>query len=129
MSLSARTVALVFGVVYLLVGILGFLTANTSNSFLLGIFAVDTLHNTVHLLLGILGIGAAYTGMSRLYCQVVGVVLLLLGILGFVATDAQGYLLGILHLNLADHLLHLVTGAILAYFGFMAQRDSMAATR
>lgn len=126
MALSARTIALVFGVVYLLVGLLGFVLPGPN---LLGIFAVDTLHNIVHLLLGILGIGAAYTGMSRLYCQVVGVVLILLGVLGFVLVPGDGMLLGILHLNVADHLLHLVTGAILAYFGFVAQRDSIAATR
>ncbi len=127
MALSAKTIAMVFGVVYLLVGILGFVLGGTS---LLGIFAVDTLHNIVHLLLGILGIAAAYMGMARMYCQVVGVVLLLLGVVGFVTVPVDGPLpiLGI-HLNVADHLLHLVTGAILAYFGFVAQSDGIAATR
>jgi hypothetical protein len=126
---TVRNVALVFGIVYLLVGILGFILVPGGMGNLLGIFAVDTVHNVVHLLLGILGIGAAYTGMARLYCQVVGAVLILLAVLGFVLAGADGMLLGILHLNLADHLLHLVTGGILAYFGFMAQRDGIAATR
>lgn len=127
---TVRNVALAFGVVYLLVGVLGFVLVppGTSGN-LLGIFAVDTLHNVVHLVLGIAGIGAAYAGMARIYCQVVGVVLLLLGVLGFVLVGGEGMLLGILNLNLADHLLHLVTGGILAYFGFTAQREAIPATR
>lgn len=124
MSLNARTVALVFGVVYLLVGIIGFVLPSP----LLGIFTVDPMpyHNVVHVLLGVLGIGAAYSGMSRLYCQVVGIVLLLLAVVGVLTTGGDGMLLGILHLNLADHLLHLVSGAVLAYFGFMGTERVMA---
>lgn len=125
MSLSAKPIVMVLGVVYTTVGLLGFVLPSP----LLGIFAVNTPHNIVHLLLGIPGIDAAYSGMSRIYCQVVGVVLLILAVLGFLLSDGQGMLLGILHLNLADHLLHLVSGAVLAYFGFMAQRDSPPVNR
>ena len=44
-----RTVALVFGVVFLLVGILGFVPALTPGGALLGLFMVNGVHSVVHL--------------------------------------------------------------------------------
>jgi hypothetical protein len=49
-----RAVALVFGVSFLAVGVLGFIL-NPTGGELLGIFAVHVLHNLVHLLFGIFG--------------------------------------------------------------------------
>jgi Domain of unknown function (DUF4383) len=49
----AKPLALLFGIVFLLVGILGFVPAVTSNEMLLGIFHVNTAHNIVHLASGI----------------------------------------------------------------------------
>src|SRR5829696_10411393 len=78
-----RAVALVFGVSFLAVGVLGFVL-NPTGGELLGIFAVNVLHNLVHLLFGIFGIAAAYVGRSRFYLQGVGIIYLLLTVLGFV---------------------------------------------
>src|SRR5438132_3618228 len=45
-----KTAALLFGIVFLLIGILGFVPAVTpDNGMLLGIFHVNTAHNIVHL--------------------------------------------------------------------------------
>ncbi|QYJ17039.1 hypothetical protein Rxycam_02876 [Rubrobacter xylanophilus DSM 9941] len=120
-----RTVALVLGVVFLLIGILGFVPGvTTGEGYLLGIFAVNALHNVVHLAVGVLGIAAYYwERYARLYCQVLGVVYLVIGVLGFIPGITVGgdMLLGIIHVNLADNLLHLVVGAVAAYFGFAPQ--------
>ncbi len=119
-----RTVALVYGVVFLVVGSLGFVPVLTvGGEYLLGIFGVNAVHNAVHLLFGVLGIIAAFTGWSRSYLQGVGVIYLLLGVLGFVPGLYAGneMLLGIVHINLADNLLHLTLGGIAAYFGFAPQ--------
>jgi hypothetical protein len=113
----ARTFALVLGVVLLLVGILGFVLV-PDNGLLLGIFAVNPAHNAIHVLTGILGIAAAYGGWARTFCQAFGIVYLLVAVLGFVAVDANGMLLGLVHINMADNLLHLAIGASSAYFGF-----------
>jgi Domain of unknown function (DUF4383) len=104
------------------VGILGFIL-NPTGGELLGIFAVDVLHNLVHVLFGVLGIASAYTGWSRLYCQGVGVIYLLLGVLGFIPGLylSDEMLLGLVHINLADNFLHLVLGGVAAYFGFASQ--------
>ena len=69
---TLQMVTLVFGALYLVVGILGFFP-------LLG---GSLLHSLVNVVIGIAGL-AAVTSIpnSRRFCQVVGVVLLLLGVL------------------------------------------------
>jgi Domain of unknown function (DUF4383) len=119
-----RTVALVYGVVFMVVGVLGFIPGITvGGEYLLGIFGVNALHNVIHLLFGVLGIAAALTGWSRPYLQGVGVVYLLLVVLGFIPGLYVGHdmLLGLVHINLADNLLHLALGGVAAYFGFSPQ--------
>jgi hypothetical protein len=126
---TVQTVALVFGAIYLAVGIIGFLpflggSFTLTNHALLGLFQINLLHNLVHVVIGIAGL-AAVTSLpnSRRFCQVVGVILLLLGVLGvFVASP-----LGLLYIGQLDIPLHLVTGAVLAYFGFAATVSTRSA--
>jgi hypothetical protein len=122
-------VALLFGAIYLAAGVLGFLpflggSYTMSNSALLGLFNINLLHNLVHIVIGIAGLAAAASlANSRMYCQVVGVVLLLLGVLGvFVANP-----LGLLDIGGLDIALHLGSGAVLAYFGFAATVSTRSA--
>jgi len=117
-----RAFALVIGIVFLVTGILGFIPLFKfgAEDYLLGIFAVDTVHNVIHLLVGALGVGAYYWDRARLYCQGLAIVYLLVGILGFIPAFIfpDEMLLGLFHVNLADNLLHLVVGALAAYLGF-----------
>ncbi len=57
---------------------------------------------------------------ARVYAQIVGVVLLLLGVLGLVLGEQA--LLGIVNIDIVEDIVHLLTGGILAYVGF-GQRD------
>lgn len=119
---TVQMVALVFGAIYLAAGILGFLpflggSYTQASSALLGLFNVNLVHNLVHVLIGIAGLAAASSlANSRTFCQVVGVILLLLGVIGIVVASP----LGLLYIGGLDIALHLVTGAVLAYFGFAA---------
>jgi hypothetical protein len=129
MASIQRTVALVVGIVFVLVGILGFIPSLVSGGDLLGIFAVNTLHSIVHLLFGILGIVAAYSGWPRTYNRVFGVIYLLLAVLGFIpGLSSNGSLLGIVAINTADNFLHLVIGLVLAIVGFFVA-DRVVASR
>src|SRR3981189_2708900 len=119
---TVQMVALLFGAIYLAVGIIGFLpflggSVTLTNSKLLGLFNINLLHNLVHVVIGIAGLAAATSlPNSRSSCQVPGLCVLLLGVLGvFVANP-----LGLLYIGQLDIPLHLVTGAVLAYFGFAA---------
>src|SRR5919109_4447071 len=64
---TARKASLGFGLFYLLIGVLGLVPGITvpsehpGHGLLLGIFAVNALHNLVHL---IAGAGAVYAGLS-----------------------------------------------------------------
>jgi len=113
----AKTFAMVLGVVLLLIGILGYVL-NPAGGHLLGIFAVNGAHNAIHLVSGVAGIAAALMGWARMYCQAFGVIYLLVGVLGLVATDSSGMLLGLIHNNMADNLLHFGIGGSAAYVGF-----------
>ncbi len=125
-----RTFALAVGVVFLLVGLLGLVPALDPGNALLGIFAVNVVHNIIHLLVGILGIAAAYTGTGKLYARGLGIVYLLVAILGFVpALFFNGELLGLVSINLADNLLHLVVAIAALYVGFGLQDRTAPAYR
>jgi hypothetical protein len=119
----ARQFAIVFGAVYLLVGILGFILPSP----LLGIFGVNTLHNLVHIVIGGLWLVAAFAApmgvdSARVTSQIIGVVYLAVAILGFVLPDLMNQLLVI---NTADNVLHLVTAVLALYIGFMTPRAAM----
>ncbi len=86
----ARFAARLMGVVFLLIGILGFvpgvtsdyaslaLSGNYSEARLFGLFQVSILHNLLHLLLGVAGLVAARLNayLSRMYLLVGGLVYL-----------------------------------------------------
>ena len=136
-----RLVALVFGAVYTLVGIMGFIPGlndgspqgggTVSDPFagdLLGIFTINWFHNLAHLLIGLAGL-AAYRSYnaSRTYALVVGLAYALLFLLG-ILSGTVGTLGGLLPLNLADDILHILTAAVLlfAYFGAGARGEVRA---
>jgi hypothetical protein len=111
--------ALVFGAVYVLVGILGFIDPLVNDQDkLLGIFGVNGLHNVAHLAVGaLLLFGSRSPDTARLVNLVVGVVYLLLGILGLfgiLVEEGQGL---DLNNNPADTALHFATAALALYFG------------
>jgi hypothetical protein len=124
-----RLVAVIFGAVYLLVGLLGFAVTGgvgfiaTDGGLLLGIFEVNPLHNIAHLLIGaaLLIAGLASVRAAKGVNVTIGAVYLLLGIVGFflVGTAAN-----ILALNTADHFLHLASAIVLLGVGLGADRGT-----
>ncbi|MBW0088649.1 DUF4383 domain-containing protein [Pseudonocardia sp. KRD-184] len=111
--------ALIVGVVFLLVGVLGFIPGVTTNygslgfaghmseALLLGLFQVSVLHNIVHLLFGVAGVALARTpGSARTYLIGGGVVYAVLWIYGLVI-DHDGPA-NFVPVNDADNWLHLV---------------------
>lgn len=118
-----NTLAWVFGVVLLLVGVLGFVPGITTNGYLLGIFQVDALHNIIHLLTGAVAVLAAMgMGVSTgIFFKVFGVVYAIVAVVGFVQGDT---VLGLISTNMADHVLHLILAAVFLYAGFGMKEES-----
>ncbi len=52
----------------------------------------------------------------RVYAQILGVVLILIGVVGLLLGD--GLMLGILNIDVIEDIVHILTGGILAYVGF-----------
>ena len=126
------TVARLFGIAFLLVGILGFIPGITSDApgdfagedsdaELLGLFKVSVLHNLVHLLFGIAGLALARTWEgARLFLIGGGVIYLLLWVVGLIGG------LDWLPTNSADHWLHFALGAAMVAAGFLLGREPRA---
>ena len=125
-----RIVALVLGVLYALLGIIGFFTPvenATGVQAVLGLFDADTTHNIIRLVVGALGIIAAFTKQSRTYNQGFGIFYILLTILGLIPAlyfpagaygHDTGLFLGLFHLNNWDHALNLIAAVVALVVGF-----------
>ena len=136
--LQAATAAV--GVVFLLVGVLGFIPGITTNysemafagheseAMLLGLFQVSVLHNIVHLLFGVAGLAMARAVSSaRAYLVGGGVVYLVLWLYGLlIDKDAAA---NFVPLNLADDWLHLVLGIGMIALGLVLSRQAAPAHR
>src|SRR5512146_2809652 len=95
--MGTRYFALIFGIIYLIVGILGLIpglltpstapgvTVNVLNGDLFGVFPVNIIHTLIHLIIGIWGIIAYRTfSASRSYARVTGVIFIVLFIFGLI---------------------------------------------
>ena len=108
----AKTLALLFGVVFLLIGILGFVPTLAPNEMLLNISHVNAAHNVVHLLTGVVALlaGMAGVGAAKIFFKIFGFVYGLVAVLGFVVGD--GLLLGVISNNMADTWLHVAIAVV-----------------
>jgi len=129
--------ALAVGVVFLLVGVLGFIPGVTtdyssmtfaghhSDAKLLGLFEVSVLHNIVHLLFGAAGVAMARTvANARLYLLAGGAIYLVLWLYGLVVGQESSA--NFVPLNPADDWLHLVLGLGMIALGLLTTRGRVA---
>ena len=136
--MSVRRFALLLGVVFLLVGVLGFippllrapagghqghaLRVNAFDGYLLGLFHVNVLHSAVHVLFGVMGIAMSRSfDSARLYARIVAVAYALLTVMGLV--PALDTVFGLIPIHGHDVWLHAAIAAACAYFGFLGARE------
>jgi hypothetical protein len=133
--MNTRTFAMIFGIVFLLVGAAGFVpgltamdhaghpadaevTMRSMFGYELGTFPVNLLHNVVHLLFGVWGVLAARSlGGARSYFRAVAIIYALLTVMGFIPGLRSTF--GLIPLYGADIGLHAVLAIVAAYFGWM----------
>jgi len=124
-----QTIAKLFGVVFILIGVIGLFSGsmNMTTGLELGLFPVNVLHNAVHILVGVWGLAAARTPAgATAFCKQAGVLYLLLAIIGFIPSLTL-QLESLVPLGGNDAYLHLVLALILLYFGFMGRSREAAA--
>lgn len=114
-----KKLAILFGIVFLAAGILGFVPAVTPHHHLFGIFHVNDVHNLIHILTGVIALIVGFTGReaSKIFFEVFGIVYVIVGILGFVYKDQA--IFGLIANNVADTWLHLIVGIVALYLGFV----------
>lgn len=121
-----KTAAIIFGIFFLVAGIGGYVPALAPGGMLFGIFMVGPVHNIIHIASGLAALLCAFTGASKKYFQIFGVVYLLVALLGFVYGNTP--LMGMVEHNKADIGLHLVIAAIALYLGFAAHDTTDSTT-
>src|SRR5437879_5334004 len=84
-----RVFAIVFGLVFFLIGIAGFIPQFTPNEHLLRLFSVNAFHNMVHLVSGIIffWVGMKGAHASQVFFRIFGVIYFVVAILGFFYRD------------------------------------------
>ena len=139
--MNARRFALIFGIIYTIVGIAGFLppllqapevgspavTVDSLYGRLLGIFPVNILHTLFHLGTGLWGLYAAKSlAKSVTFSKALAVIYIVLTIMGLI--PGLNTVFGLIPIYGHDVWLHAGTALIAAYFGFSkaATTDSAA---
>ena len=117
----AKTVCKILGVVFLLVGVLGFVMPDLLNTHL------TPAHNAVHIVSGAIALYFGFAGSlsaAKMFALVFGVVYLGLGILGMAMGTGEDrmWMVGPLHFGQADHGIHILLGVIFLAGGLFTKR-------
>lgn len=129
--MGARYFALISGILYIAVGLFGFIpgmvatpgsggpdvVVNAGYGYLLSTFPVNVLHNLVHLAIGIWGV-ASYRSyvLSRNYSRSLAILYGVLAIMGLLPVLNTTF--GLMPIFGSDVWLHALTALIAAFFGF-----------
>lgn len=113
-----RTLAIIFGMFFIAIGIMGFVPAYMTNGKLFDIFRLNFEHNIAHLATGIISLlcGLISGFASKMFFITSGVVYVFLALLGF--QIGEGMVFDMIAVNLADNILHAGVGAIFLLIGF-----------
>lgn len=120
----AKTICKILGVVFLLMGVIGFASPT-----LLGAHLTPP-HNVVHIVSGVIALYFGFAGSlsgAKLFSLVFGVVYLALGILGMALGQEQGgepriWTVGPLILGQADHGIHILLGVVFLAGGLFTKK-------
>jgi hypothetical protein len=134
MNTTIQKLSAVFGVVFILVAIVGFIAPNGGMSMqptdpataakALGMFPVNVLHNIVHLLFGIWGLAASRSWAgSKSFFTISGAIYAVLTLVAFVSPSG----FGMVPLGGADIGLHAVLAIAMLAIGLTAKSPATAA--
>jgi hypothetical protein len=113
----AQLYALIFGVVLIAAGIMGFFYEasfstgdDAPRDAVLGLLDVNGWHNLVHILSGVVGLACVGSyANARLYALGFGAIYIVVAILGFIYGDGDS-IFGLVPVNTEDNVLHALIG-------------------
>lgn len=121
--MNTKTASLIIGIIFLAVGILGFVANPVIGDSMDAIFHADPVHNCVHIISGVLFLIFAFAapGSAGFFLKLFGVVYFLLGVVGMatIGDSEMIKLLGFLHVNAADNYLHIALGIVIFLAGLL----------
>lgn len=117
-----KILAILFGILMIAAGILGFIPEYTQGNKLLGLFTVNTTHNIVHILTGVVALLCGFSGTiaSKIFFIIFGLVYGAIAALGFYY--GEGILFNYIAVNHPDNWLHTGIAIISLAFGFLIKR-------
>lgn len=117
-SVFLRGMALIFAIVFLLLGLFGFIPTFTPNHVLFNFFTVRTLLNIFYILIGLLALFASGSMLyARLFFKIFGVIFAAIAIWGF----AMNGDLWLAHITISDSFFYLLAAIIALYLGFTSK--------
>ena len=140
--MTSQQFARYIGIAFVLVGLLGFLspfvtrspmdgvglTVPTGFGYLLGLFAINVIHNVVHLGVGIWGLSASRSSLASVqFARGLAIMYGALTIMGLI--PGLDTMFGLAPLFGHDVWLHAVTALAAAYFGFYWTDAAIAVNR
>lgn len=126
MVVSAKNAAMVLGIVFVIVGALGFVPNPIVGP--AGIFMTNATHNWVHIASGVVLLLGVYSGLGpSLALKIIGVVYAIVAVLGFILPMPDGMMLGMIGMNMADKWLHVVLALVILYAGFGISEEAKTA--
>ena len=122
-----RLLGTIFGVIFLIIGLLGFVIATPypfatpQGGVLIGLFAANAALSGIHVVLGAILLLAALSGTlsAKMAGILIGAGVFAFGIFGFIAAHTAA---NIFALNTPDSLLHLLAGLLLLVAGLGADK-------
>ena len=119
--MNTKTAAIILGIIFIAVGLLGFVPNPVIADSPDAIFHADAVHSSVHIVSGALFLLFAFAAPSQagLFLKIFGIVYFLLGIMGMfsIGSDGMTRLLGFLHVNGPDNYLHIALGVVVFVAG------------
>ncbi len=119
-----KKLAMLWGFLFLLGGILGFVPGITKDEMFLGVFMVNTPHSIMHIVSGAIFLITFLSGerAARLWFQIFGAVYAAVAVMGFQVGD--GLIFGLISNNGCDSWGHAVLALVLLLIGFATPKQT-----